>query len=595
MAGGVWSPCASSLCPCPNHTIPTTNPSPADTFAEDIAFKHLTQGNEAATRAEEIFLDSEIHGLHARKESLNILAKGLETMRDMYQTCLVAIERQMDIISTERARLDASVSVRRRVMSSVRKLPLEVLQHIFLCAIDWPRLPTFQDVEDPVSEDWWTFAEEEASLWTVELVCQRWRSAVLNNPRLWSFVSICASANYLDDAKHPHYIPRLARQLYRARESLLSVHIFPESRHVPSLPRELVTILLMCAPRIRDLRLSIPHSHFGPLQPIQNHLQALDTLVLHNTPFHDDLLDTGDCISVFKDCSNLRNVHINEMCFPGWRLVIPWKSIHTLSLSHAYLSGAAFVPAPSSKHVVEILRLTETLRHLSLNLELHEEFETSMVTCQYLESIEFVTYPPSGTCHPTKAVLDLLILPSLTSITCGTDPDTLIDAAGWLEESVFAAIADVVTRSQCPLKKLTFTTGYCDTVDLERLLKASPKLELLSLSELANPGLASFVVRTLNSTPLISPVLEKLVLTGWLHEPDGTDDPSIWGDMVRARRGVLKQLVLKWEPASGPENLAMTTITEARVCELLCQIEKHVRDAAGVGFMFSGSVKAEGE
>lgn len=109
--------------------------------------------------------------LEVTMSDLDISAGQLKAYRAACEAHLSVIDTQLDILYLELANLALALDERKAVLISVRRLPPEILQHIFMDTIDFPAPMT--RLEEG-STEWYELDEKDSTLWTIELVCHRW-------------------------------------------------------------------------------------------------------------------------------------------------------------------------------------------------------------------------------------------------------------------------------------------------------------------------------------------------------------------------------------------------------------------------------------
>ncbi|KAJ7094309.1 hypothetical protein C8R44DRAFT_684588, partial [Mycena epipterygia] len=111
---------------------------------------------------------------------------------------LSAKKRAIDHLERQRAELEEFVSTHRGVLSTMRRLPNEMLCDIF------------SRCEDPVAP----FDPLESTLWRVVQVCSRWRAVALACPQLW---------RHFGSTHRP--VRAISLQLQRSDPVPLSIHL----------------------------------------------------------------------------------------------------------------------------------------------------------------------------------------------------------------------------------------------------------------------------------------------------------------------------------------------------------------------------------
>lgn len=225
-------------------------------------------------------LQSSVASVDASKEKLKAL-------REAYTTQLEAINSRLQTLKDEKARLSDAIQTRQGVLSSIRRVPPEILQRIFMDTIQFPVSYEFRSAEK--TRNWYTFGDGESPLWIIERVSKRWTAALLSIPALWSFIDIYVS-NTNFNGRHTPYISRLVRQMARAQSSPLSIAIRRSTSETYTnkleLPIQLPMLLLPNAHRIQEFFLYLPITYIMGLSPLNNHLEMLTRLFIINTPFY---------------------------------------------------------------------------------------------------------------------------------------------------------------------------------------------------------------------------------------------------------------------------------------------------------------------
>ena len=168
----------------------------------------------------------------------------------------------------------------KRILRPVRRLPIEVLQHVFVLARDTGLVQT--DADGPY------FSPNSLSLtaatapWNVSQVCQLWRKAAVGHPQLWAHVGL--------DFVHASAIPSqgfwnlLGTQISRACAGPLFVSI-TASQPLPSM---LAPFCMTSAARWKHIKIHAPEAALNiELAPLQSFLQDVEELEIGITDHPD--------------------------------------------------------------------------------------------------------------------------------------------------------------------------------------------------------------------------------------------------------------------------------------------------------------------
>ncbi len=232
--------------------------------------------------------NEQMQGIELEKSNLEAFSLALKAQ-------IVVVSQKIVALREEHARVTEAAREKRDLLSPVRRLPPEVLNHIFLNAIDFPvqrtQIVYDQEADDQEADDQeadhpvelkWEFKPTGCSLWSFMEVSTQWRSVCLSSPRLWSYVNVfITDSNFADYS----YIRQLGLQLDRSAKHPLSIsicHITEEST-AEALPPQLVTILFSFSTCIRELHLYLPWVLFCQMSHLRLSLPSLENLII---PLH---------------------------------------------------------------------------------------------------------------------------------------------------------------------------------------------------------------------------------------------------------------------------------------------------------------------
>ncbi len=262
LASSTWAPCSG--CPCPNHhLLPPCTFAAELSLSDDPEWMHLTRSNNPPSQHEEMALSTMISAYDEQIQGINLEKSNLEAFSLALKAQIVVVSQKIEALCEEHARVTEAARERRGLLSLVRRLPPEVLNHIFLNTIDFPvpRTPirhnAVKDREARVISRNWKFNATESSLWSITGVSPKWRSVCLSSSRLWSYVNVFITDSNVADYS---YIRRLGLQLDRSEKYPLSMsicHIAEEST-AENLPPKLVAILFSFSLVFESSTLSFP-------------------------------------------------------------------------------------------------------------------------------------------------------------------------------------------------------------------------------------------------------------------------------------------------------------------------------------------------
>ncbi|KAJ7747203.1 hypothetical protein B0H14DRAFT_2477750 [Mycena olivaceomarginata] len=297
----------------------------------------------------------------------------VQGIHDMTWRALRALEGQSPAVSVETRQCRDSESLRqtielcRSILSPLRRIPPEILAHIFLLS-----LPSISDTRN---EPWDICLER--SPWVLTHVSRRWRAVALASPALWCRI-IIRSTDISDDSEICS-LPMLAAQLARSSNSLLEIIFDYETFNDKSggdVAQEALQTLAQHSARWKILRITA--SQFMQLSSVRGRLPLLEHLSVWGRCEETD--DDGSSppppeISHFATAPRLRYVEVDDG-FPAFDL--PWAQLtryearglwsdHISALMHlknAELCSFIIADGPdledtSGSHIVELPKLRQ--------------------------------------------------------------------------------------------------------------------------------------------------------------------------------------------------------------------------------------------
>ncbi|KIY65223.1 hypothetical protein CYLTODRAFT_424532 [Cylindrobasidium torrendii FP15055 ss-10] len=475
----------NSECLCPNREIPQHMPFPKDTFAKDPKFNHLVHSNDYPTRPEEQILQASVADLQSRKAALQSSSQRLHALRNSYHNQIDRINAELKSQKRTTLLVEDAIRVRKRLLSPVRRLPTEILRHIFLSTVEHIPL-RIAELDEAES---WSFKDPPSMLWTIELVCQQWRIAIVNYPRLWSYVSIRIPPHDTG-VSIPLHLPRLAVQLDRAQLHTLSIALYPGlalNRISTSVPDYLIHLLFPYARRIKSLDLILPYKHIHSLSFLVKRMSSLTHLTI-STPSAPEISDadlsSGEPAPLFQHCAQLQTVSFVDVHAPISRFALPWHTIISLSTACSYhprRRSLALGILP--REIYLILKESLELRQCSFNVRMGsgptDIHGFTVLTAPRLQHLELVFPVQQG--GALLQLLEKISLPSLVSLSISTKA---IYPVTWASHYIFASVVDTIERWKCPLQRIEYLRGDVGGDDLARLVRETKTtLSALELNE----------------------------------------------------------------------------------------------------------------
>ncbi|PBK92870.1 hypothetical protein ARMGADRAFT_139812 [Armillaria gallica] len=518
-------------CDCPNHYIPSKFSCSEETDA-GLTFESLLRSNDAPSPSEECKLRDSVSVGEARIAAVDNHVAALKELQQALSNQLALIGAELEGLSSERGKVVARIAEHKRLLSSVRRLPPEILFKIFLGTVIFP-MPRTQSQRDRY---WWNFHPSKSSLWSIELVCKTWRRAVLDFPELWSSINISVNSdNFLPSEFR--YVRQLARQVARTRCHPLSILICDSCETLASLrslPLQLSTLLFSMQDRIQSLYLYLPAAMFDAVATLQLHLPILRKLTLLSTNGEEFQKLSG--MKLFGDTPLLNVLDTVDIQCIVSALNLPYHQITHYSTYHVFHHRRN--PGPSTINILWFLSETRNIEACDLRCEVKAtstidtlEVENLSQTCSKLQTLALSSWAYAYPSSVLAQLLNALTLPRLSTLEvhCCVDEGHVRDTA-----ETFTAIRGAICRSQSPLTTFHFTHGNIDEEDLLALfLGASSTLQEVKLLDVGPMALTDNILIPLvvsDADNVLLPRLHTLHISGEMRF-----DVNLLVEMVESR------------------------------------------------------------
>lgn len=409
---------------------------------------------------------------------------------------IARLHAQLAALKVHRDSLHTSLRSRQAALSSIRRIPPEILSEIFLfagagCRMRWPRPQDELDVDD--------------TPWVISRVCSFWRAVALSVPKLWSTLQLEFTSNFSeisDRTKDQHLDDLMGCYLIHTKKRYAAAKEFLEA----------------CLARSGKELLTFSISTREPIKR-QSH-DILRALVAHSTRWGDVSLDASlfpdykeELAAVKHKLPRLRRVRIGawaeydappfttqfdaledapalrELCLihvrtPSAILSIPWSQItHLTSKGNNFQEG----------EFTEILQNATNLVSLSTANERILEVGTSLSTV-HLPELTQLSITNKGS-YIAKT-FQLITAPKLQALSVRA-------ITSFYAEQAIAMLA----RSQCRPTRLSFHASFDvdalwnesrdENMAIARLLSQMPSVEDLHLTVLRAAD--SFIARMLKA------------------------------------------------------------------------------------------------
>ncbi|KAK0457266.1 uncharacterized protein EV420DRAFT_1549810 [Desarmillaria tabescens] len=503
-------------------TRPPTCPCPQCGFASSE--KPLPNGISPARL--QVFFDCNDAPVGAERAELEAVVCEGEHYLALLQQRISQTRDTLESLLEEQKRAVKHISDSKLVLNPVRRLPSEILSHIFLSCI----LP---DSELLRSSD----GEEDASLldslnitdspWNVSYVSSQWRHAALATAKLWSFIRLQLHRY----KSHAASLFRLGTYLERSGTQQLTVAIESEedmSDH-PILP-----VILSASPRWKKLFVGLPFSAFRIFNNISGSLSALTWLGIYMDSEPDTGTEPISMIEAFRFAPQLQELKIVEW---DWGtnfhdlFHLPWEHITEASTQGNNMQALAVLQR--APNLVSAL--------FSADVDFLSDTPSELCWHAHLQVLDVTT----GTGSSPEFIVELferLALPGLLELR--------IALSGTEEEIV---LPEFTSETAPILEDLCIQIDDSNTLDSETLaclLKHTPLLTDLKVSARVTTDNVFLQLGRKRDISRLVPLLRSIDLTGSTFEFE--DASNIIIGMVASRT----------EPAEGCVSLQTLILDE---------------------------------
>ncbi|PBK66731.1 hypothetical protein ARMSODRAFT_1086548 [Armillaria solidipes] len=462
----------------------------------------------SAAQHQHFFVCNEAPVGEERAELEAVVREG-ERYLALLQQRISLTQNTLESLLKEQNRAAKHISDSKLVLNPVRRLPPEILSHIFLSCL-LPDSELLQSSDTDVDTSLIDSLNITNSPWNLSYVSSQWRKAVLTTPRLWSFIRL-QLCRY-EDRKASLF--RLGTYLERSGTQCLTVAIEIEedmSDH-PVLP-----MILSTSPRWERLFVGLPFSALCIFNNVSGSLSALRWLSIC---LYDPEPDTEPItmIEAFRFAPQLRELELMEwdwgICFHDL-FHFPWDQLIQASVHGNNMQSLAVVQrAPnlvSGSFSADIDFLSDTPSDLCW----HAHLQVLAVTNSPASSPEFIAELFSRLALP--GLLELRMEFSVT------------------EEDM--ALPEFTPETAPMLENLCIQIDNSKTLDSEMLtslLKHTPLLMYLKLSAKVETDDIFLQLGRKRGFSRLVPQLRSIDLTGSTFEFEDVSD--IISAMVVSRR-----------------------------------------------------------
>ncbi|KAJ6475910.1 hypothetical protein DFH09DRAFT_1056851 [Mycena vulgaris] len=270
------------------------------------------------------------------------------------------LQQALDKLKEEHSRLGTYIEGHMALISPARRLPLDIIQEIFLACIPTHRNCVMSATEAPV---------------LLGLICSSWRTISLLTPRLWSSLHI-AVPSHQGSFGLTLYEEKLSQRLattktWLARSGSCALSILLQGPYYAvgastSTQILLLQALLSLSSRWEHIEFTVPHSVLAAL----SHLTEADVPTLTSITVNE-IFDGQDHASQADSFSLLRGLAISSTSFSGLafsplELPLRWDNLVDLSIKAGW--GKLGDPLITSEVALQLLSQCRALQTCQLQV-----------------------------------------------------------------------------------------------------------------------------------------------------------------------------------------------------------------------------------
>ncbi|KAK0490107.1 hypothetical protein EDD18DRAFT_550352 [Armillaria luteobubalina] len=494
-------PCAG--CDCPNHLNVTsvsrdTSTHPIADTSAIVNLAHLKTSNEAPSEAEADTLRDIISSCQRRRKDLDEENSSLRNLIADLKRRISSSKQRLTALQKEQLEVDAQIQKWKPLLNPIRRIPPEILSHIFDDTVEFPTFPSASWTPDlrhgAMPRFRWNIHAVENPLWTLEGVCRHWKDVVLGTPQLWSSINIVITDSNFGPNTH-QYIRRLGQQLGRSGKHPLSIIIScPDSTFLfDELPPQLIMMLYSFSDNIRDLRLYLPSRMLRTIPSLSLSLPSLQTLSILST----DAGFINEPLELFPFCPQLREIEFVDVNNLIRHFSLPWKQVTDYRCWY-YRTGGP----DTSVHVSSLEQMIH-LRDCSLQCGLPSlTLFTNRATISPLRRdyrlLDLRSDCDDGGQAAVRQVMDRLTLPQLLQLKVACPESSTYR----INEGAFAAIRLLIDRSRPLLTVLHFCGKGIAIEDLCHIISSLHTLEDFQLTGLDKDTITTEVIKAFMLHPV---------------------------------------------------------------------------------------------
>ena len=426
-------------------------------------------------------LDSNYIATDAESLEIQNLLKDPTSRLNELSTRLQELDEQYTRIQNEKASLLLSVSKHRALKSLVRKLPIDILQEIFIACLPTTHNAVMSKLEPPI---------------LLTQVCSSWRIVAHGTPQLWKSIHIAVPCNSpgmytVEHPNHQHTVEQVTRRrseavlewIARSAACPLDISLNQWANNVSDGSySEIIEYLIRFSERWRKVSFSAPYHALVPVAALPtSKVPLLESLYLNcaqvypvHIPNHLDRQSVWTTSAVMK-APKLHEICLTHLNEDVTRLPINWSQLTNLSLERASWSALSS-SSLSPPRAYQILSSCRNLISCRLDIGIMTEYDEPLrlfETSTPLISLPFLTKLSVREGANLSRLFDLLHLPSLNSLEFHTTIRPTQESS--------TTLFSLLTHSYIMIQYLITDAQFFKQQDFIKCLKLCPFLKSLAI------------------------------------------------------------------------------------------------------------------
>ena len=393
---------------------------------------------------------------------------------------LEELSTQLQELRDEQSALLLFISKHRTLISAIRKLPIDVLQKIFVACLPTAHNPVMSKSEPPI---------------LLTQICSSWRNVAHATPQLWKSIHIAIPfSKYTTVEQHMDRRSEVVQEwLTRSAACPLDISVGGdwETRDVDESCDKIIDTLIRFSERWREVCFLAPYQALVPIASLPPSKVPLLKAVSLNCPSPDQVILTQlDPQSV---CGLLKAPNLRDLSLLGWwlthlsvdvtRLPINWNQLTNIVLEGPSCWGECFLSVSGTYKILSLCRNLITCQ-LEIGSLISEDIELPLDATAAIISLPSLTR--LSVCENTslKRLFTLLHLPSLNFLEFRTTISPT--------EQSSTSLLSLLTRFHNTIHLIT-DSQYFTRQDFIKCLRLCPLLKSLSIQKAyyVPPGIPS--------------------------------------------------------------------------------------------------------